>query len=68
MKDIVIHGLKLLCGENSQCVGDTRKAIYFFDKLWFFYDWVDALYFKEDADQLELLKFKEKKILLPKPM
>lgn len=61
MLDIVIQGLKPLCGENSKCVGDTRKAIYFFDKLRFLYDWVDALYSREDADQLELLRFNLKR-------
>lgn len=61
MSDIIIQGLKPLCGENSKSVGDTRKAIYFFDKLQFLYDWVDVLYSREDSNQLELLRFNLKR-------
>ncbi len=61
MKDIVTQGLKPLCGENSKSIGDTRKAIYFFDCLQYLYDWCDALYSIENYNQLELLRFNLKR-------
>jgi len=61
MPNIIVQGLKPLCGENSKSVGDTRKAIYFFDNLRFLYDWVDVLYTIENSADLELLRFNLKR-------
>lgn len=61
MEKIVTQGLKPMCGENSKSIGDTKKAIYFFDNLRFLEDWVDALYGIENANNLELLRFNLKR-------
>ena len=57
MKMICSQGLKPLCGERSQSVGDDTKGVFFFDCLESVLDWIDYLYKDRNVEELELLRF-----------
>ena len=59
VENITKKGLVPFCGERSISVGDTRKAIYFFDYIYSAEEWAYRLY--EDNIELELLKFNLKR-------
>lgn len=61
MENIINDGLIPKCGDRSKSVGDTRKAIYFFDSLYSIVDWIDKLYENKDIYKLELLRFNLKR-------
>jgi hypothetical protein len=54
---IQAKGLVPQTGQNSKAVGDSRRAIYFFDCLGSVLDWISALYPNEDIENIELLRF-----------
>lgn len=60
LENIIKKGLIPLCGERSESVGDTRKAIYFFDYIYSAEDWAYRLYANQYSE-LELLKFNLKR-------
>ena len=54
---ICMEGLKPLCGERSESIGDNVGGIFFFDYLGSVSDWIDALYKTKSIYELELLRF-----------
>lgn len=61
LASIAMHGLLPKCGDRSKSIGDTRKAIYFFDCLESVYDWAEWLYEDKNIEDLALLRFNLKR-------
>lgn len=61
LDNIIKCGLIPMCQERSISHDDAFPAIYFFDNLDNLFNWIYALYKKDDLNGLELLRFNLKR-------
>ena len=61
MDSIINLGLRPRCEERCRSIGDSRKAIYFFDYLESADEWAQELFNCKNIEELEILKFNLKR-------